>query len=153
MCLTMTRATAACSPSALGGRLVGLLVLAVIVLGAVAGSSFSTHVGMSTAASGVSDRHQDHAGVPAAASPQAKADEPAGVAAPVPTSAETHHLMHLLGACLALLVLALVLPVLRRLCGPHGVRAPELRLGGLRSAVAGVLPTPPPPAFSTVLRI
>lgn len=154
MCWTMTRAAAACRPSALGGRLVGLLVLAVIVLGAVGGSSFSTHVGMSTAASGVSDRHQDRATAPAAASSPAEADEPAGVASPVPTSAETQHLMHLLGACLTLLVLGLVLPVLRRLRGPHGVRAPELRLSGLLTfSWAGAFPTPHPPAFTTVLRI
>lgn len=142
------------SPPALGGRAVALLVLVMVGLGALPGTSFSTHMGMSVAASEVGDRHQVHVSAPVSTVSET-ASEPTVVEGPVSVSPETQQLMHVLGAWLALLVVALVLvPLLRRLdvlARDHpAVRGPA---GLPTSRWARQLTIPDPLTASAVLRI
>lgn len=148
------------SPPVLGGRLVALLTLAVVLLGSLTGNAFSMHVGMDMGSSvpGVTQAENLSGVVAAEAATIAESGRHliADVAGPmVPNSSDAQHLMHLVGACLALLAAAVVLllSVLRRRLDRHGDSAPLLSYGiTLLTPATWVPPSLDPPTSSPVIR-
>lgn len=142
------------------GRLLALLAAAAFLIAALTGNSFSLHVGMTADASEstVAADRVTHA-VAGSGAVLERVHEVAPDAAmpmPMPVGSDAQHLMHLIGACLAVLaVAALLLRVLfqgRSLLGGHlAVTAPSRslipRAGGSWSP-----PPPSPPTSSPVIR-
>lgn len=101
------------SSAAPAGRLVALLAAAAFVLAGVTGNSFSLHVGMTAMApaastvAGVADSPTTLAAV-TSASPAVIGEGSAEPATPMPSSSDAQHLMHLLGACLAIVAAGLL---------------------------------------------
>lgn len=147
------------NPPVPGGRLVALLTLSVVLLGSLTGNAFSMHVGMdmSSSVSGVT-RAENPSGVVAAevaSIAESGRHLVADVAGPmVPTNWDAQHLMHLVGACLALLAAAVVLHLLLR--GRHLDRhdpAPLPSYGiTLLTPATWVPPSLDPPTSSPVIR-
>lgn len=148
------------SPPVQGGRFVALLTLAVVLLGSLTGNAFSMHVGMDMGSSSSGVTHADNlSGVMAAEvatiaeSGRHLVTEAAGLM--VPTSSEAQHLMHLVGACLALLAAAvgLLLMLLWRHVDRHldVVPLPSYGMNLLTSAM-WVPPSLDPPTSSPVIR-
>ncbi|MFP5253530.1 MAG: hypothetical protein ACLGH4_07010 [Actinomycetes bacterium] len=139
------------SPSAQGGRLVALLVLAVVLLASLTGNSFSMHIGMAMSSAAPGLAHVDHSDGPAAgeASTGAISGARTFLDAWRPMEllgSDAHHLMHLVGACLALLAGAAILLALRFLCRVLDLRHPA---AATTPSLVG-RPTPPswtPPAL------
>lgn len=153
------------SPPGLGGRLFALLTLAVVLLGSLTGNAFSMHVGMDRGPSVSVKQAENLSGVAAAEAPTlaesgrhlvADVADVAEVAGPmVPTSSDAQHLMHLVGACLALLAAAAVLLLLlpRRHRGRHGDAAPLPSCGmNLLTFATWIPPSLDPPTSSPVIR-
>ena len=146
------------SPPVLGGRLVALLTLAVVLLGSLTGNAFSMHVGMDMGPSVSVKQAENLSGVVAAeAATVAESGRHlvADVAGPmVPNSSDAQHLMHLVGACLALLAAAVVLlPLLLRHLGRRCDAAPLPSYGmNLLTFAAWVPPSLDPPTSSPVIR-
>lgn len=147
------------SPPVLGERLVALLTLAVVLLGSLTGNAFSMHVGMDMGPSVSVKQAENLSGVVAAeAATVAESGRHlvADVAGPmVPTSSDAQHLMHLVGACLALLAAAVVLLLLlpRRYLGRHCDAAPLPSDGmNLLTFAAWIPPSLDPPTSSPVIR-
>jgi len=148
------------SPPALGGRLVALLTLSVVLLGSLTGNAFSMHVGMDmgSSVSGVT-QPQNLSGVVAAevvTVAESGRHLVADAAGPmVPTSSDAQHLMHLVGACLALLAAAVVLlmVLLRRHVDRHLDVVPLPSYGmNLPTSAMWVPPSLDPPTSSPVIR-
>jgi len=148
------------SPPALGGRLAALLTLSVVLLGSLTGNAFSMHVGMAMGSSVSGVTQAEHLSGVVAAEGATVAESGrhlvADAAGPmVPTSSDAQHLMHLVGACLALLAAAigLLLMLLRRHVGRHLdiVLLPSYGMNLLPSAM-WVPPSLDPPTSSPVIR-
>lgn len=145
----------------MGGRLVALLAMTMVLLASSTGNSFSMHVGMTMKSSATGVAQSDHMAGPvageasavaeAARAPLADAPEPI-----VPTSSDAHHLMHLVGACLALLATAaLLLPLLllgRILDLRHSAAVTAPRLVSMLTPPSWTPPTLNPPTSSPVIR-
>lgn len=112
MTAASTRLNAVTAPV---GRLLGLLVAAAFLLAALTGNSFAVHVGMTSmsAATVVGADTTPHA---VAGAPADRHDVRAASADPAVLSAgsDLQHLMHLVGACLAVLAGAVLLLLLPR---------------------------------------
>lgn len=85
------------------GRLLALVAAAAILLAALSGNSFSLHAGMSTMADDLATVADEvvHAGVTGDVG-----EATAGPATPLPLGSDAQHLLHLLGACLAVVAAA-----------------------------------------------
>ena len=148
------------SPPVLGGRLVALLTLSVVLLGSVTGNAFSLHRGMDMGSSVPAAAHAANPSGDAAAEVATIAEAGghlvAQVAGPMlPSSSDAQHLMHLVGACLALLAGAVLLLLLlvRRPPDRHGDAAPSASYGiDLLTHPTWVPPSLDPPTSSPVIR-
>lgn len=113
----MNAATAPWSSSAApAGRLVALLAAAAFLLAGLTGNSFSLHVGMTTmapAATAAADVDDKPAALAAMTSalPEVIGKASADPVTPMPISSDAQHLMHLLGACLAIVAAGMLLLV------------------------------------------
>jgi len=155
----MSGAPSPCSsPPAPGGRLIALLSLAVVLLAGLTGNSFSMHAGMSTKASATSVAQMDHVPGPVAAKTSIGAGTGSLAGAPkpmLPMSSDAQHLMHVLGACLALLAAALLLPLLlvsRLLVRSRAAAVTAPRLVSLATPVRWTPSALDPPTSSPVIR-
>lgn len=140
------------------GRLLALFVAVAFVLTMLTGNSFALHVGMtagSPPATASADPVSDVvAGMPGVAD---LSDEGSGdAAALMPVSSDLQHLIHLIGACLAVLAVAAMLARLlflnRALTGglPAVTALPRPLM---RAGTGEWLPPPPsPPTSSPVIR-
>lgn len=104
------------SSAAPAGRLVALLAAAGFFLAGLTGNSFSLHVGMTTmapAAVTAADVDDKQAALAAETSalPEAAGEASADPMPLMPISSDAQHLMHLLGACLAIVAAGLLLLV------------------------------------------
>ena len=148
------------SPPVPGGPLVALLTLAVVLLGSLTGNAFSMHAGMEmhSSVSGALQAENPSSVVAAEVATVAESGRHliADVAGPMlPTSSDAQHLMHLVGACLALLAAAvvLILSVLQRHLDRHGDSAPLPSYGiTLLTPATWVPPSLDPPTSSPVIR-
>jgi len=111
----MNAATAPWSSSAApAGRLVALLAAAAFLLAGLTGNSFSLHVGMTTmapaatTAADVDDKLSALAAMPSGL-PALIGKTSADPVTPMPSSSDAQHLMHLLGACLAIVAAGMLL--------------------------------------------
>lgn len=150
-------ACSSCS-AAPGGRLLGLLAAAAFLLAALTGNSFSLHVGMTADASEstvAADMATNAVAGSSAVLERVHEVAPA-TAMPMPVGSDAQHLMHLVGACLAVLAAAALLLRLllqgRSLLGsyPAVIAVPHPltpRRGGSWSP-----PPPSPPTSSPVIR-
>ncbi|GAB2750459.1 hypothetical protein GCM10027273_31400 [Nocardioides pakistanensis] len=149
------RSSFAASPS---GRLLALLAAAAFLLAALTGNSFPLHVGMTAGApeSTVAADMVTNALAGSGAVLERVHKVAPATAMPMPVGSEAQHLMHLVGACLAVLAAAALLLRLllqrRSLLGSHPAviavpRPLTPRRGGLWSP-----PPPSPPTSSPVIR-
>lgn len=148
------------SSSALSGRLLLMLAAAAFVIATLTGNSFSMHVGMAATASadhvaGALDR-VPHVAAEAATPPASVSSEMSDRAAPVTAGSDPQHLMHLIGACLAVLAAAAVLiwlsTVRRALMGGHPAVTGVPRATAPTLASSWSPPAPSPPTSSPVIR-
>lgn len=142
------------------GRLLALLAAAAFLLAALTGNSFSLHVGMTSgpsestvAANRVTNAvagsgavlERVHEVAPDAAMPM-----------PMPVGSDAQHLMHLVGACLAVLAVAVLLLRLlflgRSLLGGHLAGTAHSRSLVPRAGGSWFPPPPSPPTSSPVIR-
>lgn len=145
--------------AALPGRFLALLAAAAILIAALTGNSFSLHGGMAASAYESSVAAADRLTDVRAASEAVIASVHEGApdaAMPMPVGSDAQHLMHLIGACLAVLAAAALLLRLlfrgRSLRGGYAAgTAPSRPLvpsgGGSWSP-----PPPSPPTSSPVIR-
>ena len=143
--------------TALVGRSLGLLVAVAFLLAALSGNSFAVHVGMTSMTSeplAVADAASGSAGHTAAAAQDVRAA--AADSAVPPGGSDLMHLMHLLGACTAVLAGAVLL-LRQRLWGrePADGYLPDAapsRLVTPNPRGAWCPPPPSPPTSSAVVR-
>jgi hypothetical protein len=159
----MNAATVRSSSSALIGRLVALLAAAAFLMAGMTGNAFSLHVGMTTmtssaAAPVTADFSEPNAATTATslAVADVAGDDPVTAETPASGSADGQRLMHLLGACLAVIAAAVALLALRSLCrlvggSCTGIAARPVSVVPFRG---GVWSPPPlsPPSVSPVIR-
>jgi hypothetical protein len=96
------------------GRLVGLLAATAFLLAALTGNSLSLHVGMTpmtpAAATGAEIDHKPAPAVAApSAAPEIVGDASGDPGTPLAINSKVHHLMHLVGACMAVVAAAALL--------------------------------------------
>lgn len=147
------------SAAAPSGRLPALLAAAAFLLAAVTGNSFALHVGMTSSppeAAVAVDSISD-----AAAGTVAVLDAGVGDVLPdtpvlMPVGSDAQHLMHLLGACLAVLAAAALClrlcALVRALLGGHPAVTALPRLVAPRPTGSWCPPPPCPPTSSPVIR-
>lgn len=142
------------------GRLVAVLAAAAFLLAALTGNSFSLHVGMTdtapaaTIAAGLSDTPAASAGITSSAR-DATGHASADAATPMPIGSDAQHLMHLLGACLAVVAAAallLMLLVSRVPGGGYLAVAAVPRLAAMPARREWSPPALSPPTSSPVIR-
>ena len=140
------------------GRLLGLLAAAAFLVAALTGNSFSLHVGL-TAGAGESTVAADRAtgAVAGSGAVLERVHEVApATAAPMPAGSDAQHLMHLIGACLAVLAAAALLLRLilqrRSLLGGHPAVIAVPRTLTPRRGGSWSPPPPSPPTSSPVIR-
>jgi hypothetical protein len=156
----MNAATARWSRSAApSGRLPALLAAAAFLLAALTGNSFSLHVGMTANASEVAvavDRVSDAVAGSGAVFGPGVGDVSHDAAAPMPVGSDAQHLMHLIGACLAVLAAAaLFLRLFSQgpaLLGSHPAVTALPRLLTPPPGGSWSPPPPSPPTSSPVIR-
>ena len=148
------------SPPVLGGRLIALLALSVVLLGSLTGNAFSLHVGMDMGSSVPGAAHAAKPSGDVAADGAAVIESGKHLVKDVagsmlPTSADAQHVMHLLGACLALLAAALVLLLLvlrRHPDRDHDAAVLPPRGVNPLSCATWIPPSLDPPTSSPVIR-
>ena len=139
----------------------GLLAAAAFLLAGLTGNSLSLHVGMTTMAPGAATA-ADVEVMPAplvavtSAFPEAVGDASADPATPMPISSKAHHLMHLLGACMAVVAAAALLLSLhfrsRVVSGSYAAGIAVPRLVTPTALGAWCPPALSPPTSSPVIR-
>ncbi len=144
-----------------GGPLAALMALTVVLLATLTGNAFSVHVGMtmSPSAQQAPSANQAATVLTGDTSPVAGSASTSLTGASEPTmpmSADGQHLMHTVGACLALLaaiVMLFPLPVRRRTVDLNdSVGAALKRLPDVFAAATWTLPALDPPTSSPVVR-
>lgn len=140
------------------GRLVAVLAAAAFLLAALTGNSFSLHVGMTdmapaaTTAADLSDTPAASAGVTSSAR-DATGHASADAATPMPIGSDAQHLMHLLGACLAVIAAAALLLLVSRVPGGGYLAVAAVpRLDAVPAQREWSPPALSPPTSSPVIR-
>lgn len=139
-------------------RLLGLFAAAAFLFAGLTGNSFSLHVGMTASASeaAVAVDRAAVAGAGTGAGSNAVSDATPDATAPMPVGTDAQHLMHLIGACLAVLATAAsflrLFSQARALLGSHPVVTALPR--PLTPRPGGSWSPPPlaPPTSSPVIR-
>jgi hypothetical protein len=143
--------------AASSGRLLALVAAGAFLIAALTGNAFSLHLGMTASASdtAVAVDTFSHAAAVAGPLSDGVGDVASDASAPMPAGSHAQHLMHLIGACLAVIGIAVLVWVLiwGRIAGPgHPFVTAIPRLVGPPPVGSWRPPPLVPPRSSPVIR-